>query len=685
MKVGFYSKLAVSNMKKNRRFYIPRILSEAGLLGCLYIMMTLAGDQRLAESFGGYYLSGMMLMGLAIHALLTIILMLYTNSFLMKQRKREFGLYNVLGMEKRHVGKVLFYESLFSSIASMLIGLFFGMLFYKLCSLLICRLLAAEIVAGFYYLTPITLLRPAAAFLIIDFVIYLLNRISIARMKPVDLLQSSSAGEKEPKVKWPLLVIGLITLGAGYFIAITTTQPLQAMIMFFVAVFLVMVGTYCLFVTGSIFVLKCLKKNQNYYYNKNHMPAVSGLLYRMKQNAVGLASISVLATGVLIMISTTVSLYAGMEQTLSDKYPQHYIMNQKYYWDDENEDLQSGLVPSDKLAEFAKTAATDTDMEIKDIQEDHYLEVAYLFSNGVASADRSSARGKNQTLENIAMFVFLTADQYEALTAEHLDLKKDELAYVAMNMKDTQTLKTIRIDDMDFAVKKELDWFPISSGMSGSVPQYGIVVADQTVLDQIYEDQKAHYGENASDYTNRVCVTFSDMSQTIEKGPAFGKEVWDLFAKYVASLGQPDPSWSTEAVWEARESLYGLYGTFLFLGILLGFVFIFATAMIIYYKQISEGYEDRQRFQIMKKIGMSETEVRKTINKQIVLVFYLPLVIAGVHLTFAFPMLEKLLHVLLLSNTGLFIACTLIVFVLFAVIYILIYKATARTYYKIVR
>lgn len=684
MKIGFYSKLALSNIKKNRRFFLPRIFSEAGLLACFYIMMTLAGDRRLQEGFGGFYLSIMMLMGLGVHTLLTVILMFYTNSFLMKQRKREFGLYNVLGMEMKHVGRVLFYESMISTLCAIVAGLFFGMLFYKFFSLLICKLLHAEIIAGFYYLKLMTLIRPTVAFLGIDLVIYLLNRISVARMKPVELLQSQSAGEKEPKVKWPLLLIGLITIGAGYYIAITTQNPLQAMIMFFVAVVLVMIGTYCLFVTGSIFVLKCLKKNKNYYYKKNHMPAVSGLLYRMKQNAVGLASIAILATGVLVMISTTVSLYAGMEQTLADKYPQHYIMSQKYYDVIDDGDEFVGKVPSEVLKEIAEKAAGEQGLEIASVQVDHYLEVAYRFKNGEMSADRT--RGTvGEGMENVVMATFLTAEQYEAFSGEHLDLKPDELAYVSINMKDSTSMKTLRLADQDFTVKQEMDWFPVASGMSGSVPSYGIVVADQSVLDTIYESQKAYYGKNASDYTDRIALTFADLDQALEKGEAFGDAVWDGFAVYAEKEGHPNASWSTDAIWEARENLYGMYGTFLFLGILLGLVFIFATAMIIYYKQISEGYEDRQRFQIMKKIGMSETEVRKTINKQILLVFYLPLIVAGVHLSFAFPMLEKLLHVLLMSNTGLFVICTLIVFALFAVIYVLIYKATARTYYKIVR
>ncbi|MDO4490033.1 MAG: ABC transporter permease [Lachnospiraceae bacterium] len=682
MKRGFYSKLALSNMKKNRRFYLPRILSEAGLLGGLYIMMTLTGDQRLAESFGGYYLAVFMTIGLVIHALLTVILMFYTNSFLMKQRKREFGLYNVLGMEKRHVGKVLFYESLISSLVSIAGGLLMGTMFYKAASLLICKLLNAEIIAGFYYLTPVTLLRPAGAFLAIDLVIYLINRMSMARMKPVELLKSQSAGEREPKVKWILLVVGILSLGAGYYMSITTMNPLAAISLFFVAVLLVMLGTYCLFVTGSIFVLKCLKNNKKYYYHKNHMPAVSGLLYRMKQNAVGLASIAILATGVLIMISTTVSLYAGMEETLADKYPQHYFLNQKYY---AGEEMEEKMLPAEVLKGFVTDAAAHQGLEIQSVQEDHYLEVAYLLKGNEFSEDRSQAGGRDFSKNDMVMAVFLTADQYNALSGEQLELQKDEVAFCPIAMGKAMTYDTLIIAEQQYHLKKQLNWYPIASGMGAVVTTYGFVVSDQQVLDQIYQHQKDTYQSNASEYNNRVTVCFSDMQKMIEKGPALDKEVWDSMRSYVDELGYSDASWNTDSIWDARESLYAMYGTFLFLGILLGLVFVFATAMIIYYKQISEGYEDRERFQIMKKIGMSEKEVKRTINKQILLVFYLPLIVAGIHLAFAFPMLERMLHILLLSKTSLFVICTLIVYGIFAAVYVIIYKATARTYYKIVR
>lgn len=419
MKTGFFLKLARSNISKNRRFFLPRILSEAGLLCVFYIVFTLRADERILQLRGGQYIEVFMSIGVAVMMLLSVILLFYINSFLMKQRKREFGVYNILGLEKRHICRVLFHETALSSLASVVLGLAMGTLFYKLCSLLICQLLNAEIVLGFYFINARSLALSGAFFLVLDVMAYGVNCVTIARLKPVELLSSANVGEREPKVKWPLLVLGLLALGGGYYISLTTQNPLKALVLFFVAVILVIIGTYFLFVAGSIFVLKALKKNKRFYYNKKHMPAVSGLLYRMKQNAVGLASIAILATGVLVMISTTVCL--------------------------------------------------------------------------------------------------------------------------------------------------------------------------------------------------------------------------------------------------------------------------FATVLIVYYKQISEGYEDRVRFQIMQKVGMSRREVKSTINSQVLLVFFLPLVVAGMHLAFAFPILEKVLHILLLSSTSLFVVCSLVTFGVFAAVYTLIYMATARTYYKIVR
>lgn len=684
MKTGFYSKIAFNNIKKNYRFYIPHMLTGAGLLACFYIILTLALDERLAKVRGGNYLPAFMGIGTAVMAILSGILMLYTNSFLMKQRKREFGLYNILGMEKRHVGKVIFYEMLISSFISITFGLILGVLFYKLSSLLICGLLAVDVVLGFYFIKLSTLIPAAVFFLLLYLLTYLYNRISIARMKPVDLLKSSNHGEKEPKVKWFLFVIGLITLGGGYYIALTTESPLKAIFYFFVAVLLVIIGTYCLFVAGSIFILKLLKKNEKYYYNKKHMTAVSGLIYRMKQNAVGLASIAILATGVLVMISTTVSLYSGMQETLKDNYPQQLYFSAGYREDDNR--LEE--IPQDTLAEIVYKAAEEQGVAVAATKTQRYLEVSYLYKNGslvprVEKADQID-------IASLVTVTFISQEEYEGLTNEKLNLGSNDIAICSINTKiddEVVAAESLTIHDKNYRIADVLTIFPIESRMTNTVNCYGVVVADNKTLDEIYKAQKNVYGDYASEYTNRLAVTYEDP----EKACKVGHEMYNIIFNEISSIAEQykgsNKSWSMgfDALWDTRESMYGMYGTLLFLGIILGLVCLFATALIIYYKQISEGYEDRQRFQIMQKIGMSSDEIKKSIKGQILLVFFLPLLVAGVHVVFAFPILVKMLRIMLLSSTWLFIGCSIAVYLLFALVYVCIYLGTAKTYYQIVR
>jgi len=684
MKAGFYSKIALNNIKKNYRFYVPHILTGAGLLGCFYIMMTLALDKRLAGVRGGNYIPTFMGMGLAVMTILSAILILYTNSFLMKQRKREFGLYNILGMEKRHVARVIFHEMLISSSISIALGLLVGMLFYKLSSLLICRLLSVDIIIGFYFVTPMTLIPSALFFALLYVLTYAINRISIARMKPVELLASNRVGEREPKIKWLLLITGILTLGAGYYIAVTTESPLEAIYLFFVAVILVIIGTYSLFVAGSIFVLKLLKKNEGYYYNKKHMTAVSGLIYRMKQNAVGLASIAILATGVLVMISTTVSLYTGMQQTLDSNYPQHLYLSAGY----EGKEGRFTEIPQTTLADIVKKAAAENRVEISSIETQRYLEVAYIYENG-ALVLRDSRVVTDIDLASLTSITYLTQEQYEYLTGKKLNLDADDIAVcsITANIGNSDIISDfLTIGERTYHVAETLAIFPIQNRMANTVNCYGVVVSSDDALDAIYNEQKSVYGINASEYTNRLAVTYSDRQKAIEAGDAMRSIIKADISSIAAEQAGEKHSWSMsfDAIWEVREAIYGMYGTLLFLGILLGLVCMFATVLIIYYKQISEGYEDRSRYQIMMKIGMSGDEVKKSIGSQILMVFFLPLIVAGVHAAFAFPILDKLLHILLLSSTWLFIGCSIAVYVVFALVYILIYTLTARTYYKIV-
>lgn len=685
MKRGFFLKLARSNISKNRRFFLPRILSEAGLLCVFYIVFTLRTDERILQLRGGQYIEVFMSIGVAVMMLLSVILLFYINSFLMKQRKREFGVYNILGLEKRHICRVLFHETALSSLASVVLGLAMGTLFYKLCSLLICQLLNAEIVLGFYFINARSLALSGAFFLVLDVMAYGVNCVTIARMKPVEMLSSANVGEREPKVKWPLLVLGLLALGGGYYISLTTQNPLKALVLFFVAVILVIIGTYFLFVAGSIFVLKALKKNKRFYYNKKHMPAVSGLLYRMKQNAVGLASIAILATGVLVMISTTVSLYAGMQETLDKNYPQDYYLSVKNRF--EGADTVDTM-PPELVAQVVEKAAKEKGLDIRELKTQEYLEASYLKQNDALCTQRSD--GNMGELKDLTVVTYITEEMYRSLSGEALDLAKNEIAVSPFNIKDMGFDRTeLTIDGYTYRVKTVLPVFPVQSGIDVAATNcYGVVVADDSVLAHLYDQQKQVYGDAASDYTRRIAASFAGRGANGDVGEKLERDV-EEYLKEVAFPQQQEPGESLiitgNTVWGARESVTAMCGALLFLGIILGLVCLFATVLIVYYKQISEGYEDRTRFQIMQKVGMSRREVRNTINSQVLLVFFLPLVVAGMHLAFAFPILEKLLHVLMLSSTSLFVLCSLITFGVFAGVYVVIYLGTARTYYKIVK
>ena len=676
-----YARMAAQNIRSNYRFFVPRILTEAGLLGCFYIVYTLACDDRMRTLKGGDYLPFFMLIGAAVIALLSLILMLYTNSFLMKQRKREFGLYNVLGLEKRHIGKLLALESAVSSILGIVLGILFGMLFYKLCSLLVCRLLGVPSILGFYYISAKTILPAALGFALFDLVTYGINRISIARMKPIELMASAHTGEREPRVRWLLLLLGVLCLGGGYYLAVATGNPLEALKLFFIAVFLVIFGTYFLFIAGTTFVLQRLKGNERYYYNKKHMTAVSGLLYRMKQNAVGLASICILATGVLVMISTTVSLYAGSEDSLNANYPQELYLSVSY----ESTDGGTKAIGAAALEDIVTAAAQRADLPIRAVDRQTYLAVAYAFEDGVCTTERNLSNWTSATY-----FFFMTAEDYSFMTGEALDLAQDEIAFCVINAdaRSEYSGDAFTLGGTTYRIARYLPSYPVNTSIISTLSRYGVVVADETVLNTIDAQQRAAYGADCSEPTERLCVAFADRAQARESGRAIDPEIADGVYAYIDAQGDAAPGGevyiNSDRLWDSAEAIYGMYGSFLFLGILLGLVCLFATALIIYYKQISEGYEDRGRYQIMEKIGMSQKEVRDSIKSQVLLVFFLPLAAALFHICFAFPMLTKLLQLLLLTRTSLFMLCTALTFGVFALVYVVIYSVTARTYYKIV-
>lgn len=675
MNSNIYSKLAKSNIRKNYRFFVPRILTEVGLLGCLYIMFTLTIDKQITGGFGGEYISIIMGLGTILVTILSTILMIYSNSFLMKQRKPEFGLYHCLGMEKRHVGKVLFHESLICSLVSIVGGAAFGILFYKVCALIVCKILNIEAVnvTGFYYIKPISVIPPMLLFFAIDVVAYIINRISIARLRPIELMNSGHKGEKEPKIRWVLLVIGILTLGAGYTISLSIETPLAAIYLFFLAVLLVVVGTYCLFVSGSIFVLNILKRNEKFYYNKLHMPSVSGLIYRMKQNAVGLASIAILATCILVMISTTVSLYTGADKTIKKFYPHHVTLSINR--------LGVDHFTKDDAQKAAYDTAEKVGLEIDSIEYIEYIDIAARQSGTVYTFEQPD----DYDLGDCTDFTFVRKTEYEHLTGQKVDLSGHKIICVPLTANLDKMPEKITINGIECETEERYDAFPIQSELQNFTSVYGIVAEDE-LIDEWYEMQKEEYGNNCSEFECKLGIMFTDEGEYKEKAAEYKEELCEQLEKYdLVEDGAGYINYLIDDVEEIRSELYTLYGSFFFLGIILGIVFIFATGLIIYYKQISEGFEDRERFKIMEKVGMSQKEVKHTIKSQIIMVFFLPLIVAGVHVVFAFPILLKLLNLLLMPDTLHCILCTVIVFIVFAILYALIYSGTSKTYYNIVK
>lgn len=407
------------------------------------------------------------------------------------------------------------------------------------------------------------------------------------------------------------------------------------------------------------------------------MIGVSGLLYRMKQNAVGLASITILACGVLVMISTTISLYAGTEDSLKRNFHNQLMIAANY----KTNNGEDHMVSFEELQKIVEEVGDSHGLTLKEAHTEQYLEVTYVLKEQELMLKNPSIEEADQ----LAISVYITAEEYEKMTGEVLHLSEDEIAICAYDAKDAYTADTLKIGEKDYKVVHSLDSFPIAAMYNMQIVTcYGIVLPSQSDLETIYEAQHAFY-EMPSEYIYRLAAGYQEEISRNE-GTDLTEEirirVFDFMDAQENITGEC--GYSSDSIWDAAENMYGMYGTLFFLGLILGFVFLFATALIIYYKQISEGYEDRERFQIMSKIGLSDEEAKKSISGQILLVFFLPLVVSGIHLAAAFPMLLKLLMILQLGNPDLFIKCTLFAYAGFAIIYTGIYVMTAKIYYRII-
>jgi putative ABC transport system permease protein len=662
-KGAFFPRLALVNLLRNQRFYGPYLLSAGGAAAMFYIIRYLTASEIVASVRGAAYLTSLMQLGTMVVIPFSAVLLLYANSFVMKRRQRELGLYNILGLEKRHIALVCFWETVYCALVTVIGGLAVGVLLSKLLLLLLLQLAHLPVSFGFE-ISPGAMASTAMLFLLLFALTLVSNLIRVARARPVELLRSAQVGEREPRSRKLLALVGAVTLAAGYGMALTVQKPMEALSLFFLAVVLVMVGTYCLFMAGSIVLLKRLRTNPRYYYQTRHFTAVSGLLYRMKQNAVGLANICILSTMVLVTVSTTASLYLGLEQTLDQMYPfdLEAIQYQSPIDDPEDPRLEPEVLLERVQENLAATGLEATHLGW------------YTEEQGYGTFSGNTIQWE-QAGTAIDLRI-LTAEDYGSYAGRELTLAEDEAAVYTQGF---DLPNSFYFGEQLLRVAERLEE-PIRSNDATAVrldgePELVLVVADEDVRQALLSQPYAEGAEQTCGdlFSRKLHIQMNLTGSDAEKAAAADA--------VMANTGGQASHVSRQ---DNEVELYAMYGGFVFLGIFLGLLFLLVTALIIYYKQISEGYEDQRRYQIMRQVGMTDREVRASVRSQILLVFFLPLGTAGLHTLAAFPMLTKMLRLFQLTNDALFALCTAGTLLIFCVIYGLVYSLTARTYRKIV-
>lgn len=655
----FFPKLAARNIKKNSKTYIPYMISCIVTVTMFYIVRSLSLNPGFNIMVGGDTLAYMLTFGSVVVGIFALIFLFYTNSFLLKRRKKEFGVFNILGMEKSHLAKTIAWENFYVMIISIAGGLILGIALDKAMYLLLAQLIEVEIRLGFF-ISGKAILTTTFLFLTIFFLIFL-NAVRQVRMSnPIDLLNAGNVGEKEPKTKIVTAMLGVVFVGTGYYLAQTTINPVTAIPLFFVAVMLVIIGTYMLFTAGSIVLLKALRKNKKYYYKTKHFISVSGMIYRMKQNAVGLSNICILSTAVLIIVSSTCSLIFGMDEIGQTRYPNDFSI---YVNEESTEKSQEGL---DKVHELQQQMGLDV------VQETQY---SYFSCSSVKIGDTFTVEriDPNIDMNDIANLIFVPLDDYNTFMGTETVLADDEVLIYSNRM--AFDYPVLKVFDKEYQVKETLDMFMGNGKVaSNAANSHFIVLPNNVQMQELYEKQK----EALTDIASQIRYYYGfDTNSNAETQQTFYDAVANVYEVngYQATI---------ESKVAERTRFIGMYSGLFFIGIFLGILFIMATALIIYYKQISEGYEDKERFVIMQKVGMSRQEVKGAIRSQVLTMFFLPPILAGIHVIAAYSMITKLLVLVNLLNLKFFIICTIVCFLAFMLMYFLVYLLTARTYYKIV-
>ncbi len=635
MHKGIFSRLAKQNIRNNKSTYIPYIITCIFCIAMIYMMEFLRDCPTLDQAVRQADEVRMIVFtGEIVVEIFCIIFLIYSNSFLMKRRQKEIGLYNILGLERNHIGIVMFLETIITSIGSLAGGIAAGIIGSKLALLLLLKLLHIPSVLGFY-ISVKGIFTCLFMFGIIFLMILFLNLAKIHLSRPVELLRGNNTGEKEPVAKWLMALIGFICLGAGYYLAVTTESPIKAITIFLLAVILVMAGTYLLFTAGSIVILKFLRRRKSFYYRTGNFISISGMLYRMKQNAIGLASICILSTGVLLMISMTVSIYFGMNDIMLNRYPY------------------------------------DVDMSVTSISEDECQTAIEAFEKAIAD----NKVPVEKSVEEIYLDIVCSKNGDQILIKPANTIRNSDSVLVLS-----------LLNQAEFTVKKWLDKNPLTCGEDAVSDNAVLVVTDEDF--KKFDEMRTEMYKGVSSAPAGEDLTLHlglDITGSETDKIDFGTPVMEVVKDLKKNGGLSENSWITSGIRQQEyESYYADNGSLLFIGIFLGSLFLMGTAMIIYYKQISEGYEDQKRFEIMQKVGLSRREVRSSVRRQILMVFFLPLLMAMLHITMAFPMIRRMLLLFGMTNTKLFIGCTAGTVLIFAVVYGLIYLMTARSYYHIV-
>ncbi|OFL89741.1 MULTISPECIES: ABC transporter permease [Enterococcus] len=657
----FYLKLASTNLKKNHRGYLPFLISMLFLVAINTMTQVIVNNEGMRALPGGDSASSMFGLGHIVIMIFTVIFSFYTNSFLLKQRKKELGLYNILGLGKRELYQLMIWESFLSFFIVLITGLITGVVLSKLAFLVLRRLISVgnEFV---FQLLPESLGFVSLLFLGIFFLLLLINCWQIKKTNPISLLHGSKKGEQEPKARWIIAILGLVFLGSGYGIAVTIDSPISALTLFFVAIILVILGTYCLFMAGSIALLKLLKRNERFYYKTNHFISISSMMHRMKQNAAGLASICILSTMVLVTAATTGSLFFGQKDVENTRYPRDVMISTVQ----QPEKVKAAIeaVSAEKQAPITKQVYLTSTKSIMFQPKNGNYQLTPL---------EDFYNSKSAT---IALISFMTAQEYAKHTDETVNLKDDEIYFypVSGDIDGNQ----LKLENQKFKIKKRINKFPGINQQIELTDYFVVVLANQSVLEQCLSDwfqKKAVAAENYPEYNFMFNTDLKGEKNQLDFAQTLRNQLNQ-------QLGDSQVRIVDKYTFVSENKIFT--GGFFFLGIIFGATFILATALIIYYKQISEGIDDRERFEILQKVGMSHREVKKVIRSQVMMVFSFPLVVAVIHLGFAFPLIKKLLVLFGLVNWKLFLLVCVIVTVIFAILYFVVYRLTARSYYQLV-